>query len=256
MPAAPRPLSRWSAAAIHLALSGLVALATYVTVSKLWFPGALFGAAGGRDLFLVVTGSDVVIGPLLTLVVYRAGKKGLRFDLAVIALLQVGALAYGVHVLFEARPVWTVFLKDRFEITRANQVLPAERAKAKPPFDALSKTGPLLAAARMPRDPDEQFRIAISAASGQDVHTYPQYLIPYAEARQDVRRHAKPIAALAPFNRGAEEAIASLPARYARDAARLGFLPMRAGKHDLAAIVDLDSGDYLGAEPLKPWEFE
>lgn len=249
-------MSRWRAAAIHLGLSGLVAIATFATVYLFWYPGALFEAGGGRDLFVVVTGTDVVVGPLLTLLVYRAGKKGLAFDLAVIAMLQVAALGYGVHVLYEARPVWIVFLKDRFEITRANQVMAVERAKAKPPFDALSITGPRLAAARIPSDPAEQLRIALTAVAGQDVHTYPQHLVAYETVRPEVARIAKPVAALARFNPDASGLLARLPDRHGRDGARLGFLPMRAGKRDLAAIVDLQTGDYLGTEALKPWEYE
>ena len=40
-------------------------------------------------------GKTTVVGPLLTLIVFRAGKPGMKFDLAVIGLVQVAALAYG-----------------------------------------------------------------------------------------------------------------------------------------------------------------
>ncbi|MEO7743376.1 MAG: creatininase family protein [Usitatibacter sp.] len=88
----------------------------------LWFPQPLFRGAGGRDLFLVLALVDVTIGPLITLVIFKPGKPGLKFDLATIAVLQLAALSYGTHVLFEARPVWVVFLKDRFDLIRANQI--------------------------------------------------------------------------------------------------------------------------------------
>lgn len=42
---------------------------------------------------LLIMGADIVLGPLLTLVVYKAGKKSLRFDLACIVTLQAGAFS-------------------------------------------------------------------------------------------------------------------------------------------------------------------
>ena len=46
-------------------------------------------------LILLMIGVDVVIGPLLTLIVFDPKKKHLKFDLVVIAALQLAALAYG-----------------------------------------------------------------------------------------------------------------------------------------------------------------
>jgi len=41
----------------------------------------------------------------VTLIIFKAGKKGLVFDLWVIAILQASFLAYGVFTLAESRPV-------------------------------------------------------------------------------------------------------------------------------------------------------
>jgi hypothetical protein len=215
----------------------------------------MFDLAGGRDLFVLIAAVDVTVGPLITLIVYVPGKRGLKFDLVVIALAQLGALAYGAYVLFESRPVWIVYVKDRYELVRANQIADAERAKAKPPFDALSFTGPRLAGARLPTDPNEQLRIAISAAAGFDVQTYPQYLIPYDEVRGQAMAHAQPISALRRLNPGRVAEVDALPTRLGRPESRLGFLPMRAGKVDLTVLVDRTNGDYLGNFGLRPWEY-
>ena len=42
---------------------------------------------------------DVILGPLLTLLVYKQGKKTLLFDLTVIVLLQISALGYGLWTI-------------------------------------------------------------------------------------------------------------------------------------------------------------
>lgn len=39
-------------------------------------------------------------------------------DLTVIAVLQLGALSYGLWTVAEGRPAWLVFAVDRFELVR------------------------------------------------------------------------------------------------------------------------------------------
>ena len=84
----------------------------------------------------------MALGPLLTLVVFKSGKRGMKFDLAVIGLVQLAALIYGAHIVFLARPAFIVFVKDRFEMVAVVDLDPAEVAKAKvPEFRSLSWTG-------------------------------------------------------------------------------------------------------------------
>ena len=66
-------LNRWKASRAHVAISAAIGVA-------------------------------VVIGSLITLVIFDLKKKALKFDLSVIAALQLAALAYGCHVRFESRP--------------------------------------------------------------------------------------------------------------------------------------------------------
>src|SRR5688572_33489765 len=126
-----RQLTRWQASGLHLSISialGAVALAVMLLV---WYPRPLFEASGGTGLLFILVGVDVVIGPLITLAVFKAGKRGMKLDLAVIAILQISALAYGAWVVAVARPAFIVFVKDRFEVTAAVELQPEELAKAK-----------------------------------------------------------------------------------------------------------------------------
>ena len=85
-------------------LSFAVATAVLAFMLSLWYPGPLFEAAGGDRLVFILVAVDVTLGPLITLVIFKAGKKGLKFDLAVIASLQLAALVYGMHTVYVARP--------------------------------------------------------------------------------------------------------------------------------------------------------
>ena len=115
-------LNRWQAAGSHLALSAIIGATVLAAMIFVWYPPPYFEAAGGNDLVLLMLGVDVALGPLLTLAVFnpRKGMGKLRFDLAVIAFFQLAALAYGVHVMFIARPSYLVFAVDRFDLVMAN----------------------------------------------------------------------------------------------------------------------------------------
>jgi len=251
-----RAMTRWGAAGVHLALTFLVATTVFAIIYFVWYPGVLFDSAGGRTLFMLIACVDATIGPLLTFVVFKAGKKGLVFDLAVIAVLQLAALAYGTWVLFESRPAYIVFTRDRFDLVRANEldVMPGSRsvpnAYAKPPLG-----GPLRVGAKLPKDPDEQFKLMASGAAGRDVQTFPQYYVSYDDVRDEVKAHAEPIAKLRSLNSQSGAEIDRIVAQTGKPEQALGFVPMRAGKSDLAVLVDKQRGDVVDIANLRPWEY-
>lgn len=175
-------MSRWRASAIHLVISAVIALAGLALMLALWYPGPLFQAAGGNELLFILVGVDVVIGPLITLAVFRSGKRGMKFDLAVIGILQISALIYGAWVVAAARPAFIVFVKDRFEVAAAVELQPEELAKAKfPEFSSVPLTGPKWAVVDWPTDPAEQQQVVKLAFAGFDLHVFPRYFAPYEQ---------------------------------------------------------------------------
>lgn len=248
-------MSRYRAAAIHLGISATIATLVFMAIYFLWYPGALFDGAGGRDLLLLVLAVDVTVGPLLTLLIFVPGKKGLVFDLWVIGLLQASFLAYGVWSVAESRPVYLAFVKDRFELARASQIPDSvlDEARMSRVLD-LPWTGPRVVGVSFPTDPDEKFKIMVSGMGGVDIQCYPQYHVPYESVRKDVVAHAQPLAKLVRFNKGLSTA--ALAASLGRAENDITFLPLRAGKVDLAVLVDAKDGSILKIAALKPWEYE
>src|SRR5258708_5466923 len=180
---------RIRAALFHFTLSAVVAGAVFLPIYFLWYPGVLFESAGGRGLFFLTVGVQMTVGPLITLIIFKPGKWGLVFDLWVIGIVQAAALSYGVYVLFESRPVYIAFVKDRFEIVRANGFPEGELGKARAKgYDKLSWTGPTLVGVALPTDPDEQFNLMMSGFGGVDAQYYPRYYVPYAEVRGEVAK--------------------------------------------------------------------
>ncbi|HUQ29816.1 MAG TPA: TfpX/TfpZ family type IV pilin accessory protein [Usitatibacter sp.] len=245
---------RLRAGLIHLSLSAAIAAAVFFPIYFLWYPDVLFESAGGRELFLLIVGVDVTLGPLITTLVYVPGKRGLLFDLVVIGVLQLGALACGVYVLFESRPVYIVFVKDRFELVRANQFPAGELEKSAPKgYDGLSWSGPKIVAARMPDNVKEQLDIMMSGIAGVDVHLYPRYYVPYEEMKGTARGKGEALQKLRDRNPARANEVGALVSSSGRAEGELRFLPMRAGKTDLSIVIDAASGEILKISSLKPW---
>ena len=69
-------MSRFKAFGIHLGISFVIFVFLAYLVVMEWYPGLLFDTDGGWRGMRIIIAVDLVLGPLLTLVVYRAGKPG------------------------------------------------------------------------------------------------------------------------------------------------------------------------------------
>ncbi len=246
--------NRWQAAGLHLVLSVLIAAALFVLVLALWYPEPYFAAMGGATLLRLLIGVDVILGPLITLIIFDTRKPRLKWDLAAVGLLQFGALLFGAWVMFDARPVYTVFTGDRFEVVPANSIDAASRNRAKPEFAAWPLTGPQVVGAHLPTDVKERSDLALSSAmGGPDIAYLPHLYHTYAEVAGDAGRRAKPLSQLT--RQGASQA--ALVRDYLAGAGRaedsVGYIPVRARNEDFVMIVDRKTGAIVGSLRINPW---
>lgn len=248
-------MSRWKAAALHLCISVIVAAIASGLLLGIWYPSPYFHAGGAGKLLALVVGVDVCIGPLLTLLVFKAGKRGLKFDLTVIALLQAGALAYGFHTITSSRPVFMVAAVDRFVLVNADAISKTDLAKAKQPqWRHLSWSGPVLVAAELPKDPDARTNLLFTAAGGgKDVQDYPQYYVPYQRAVPGLLKRAHPITMLRQLNPNRNAEITNWLAARNLTESQVVWLPIQPRMGDLVMMMDVTSGKPLGALPLIAW---
>ena len=111
--------SRWVAFGIHLSISLIVLIALLSLIFFAWFPHDLI-FAGGINGLKILMGVDLILGPLLTLIVYKHGKKGLAFDLSLIALLQFACLFAGTWLVFNERPLVQLLADDGVHLLAAS----------------------------------------------------------------------------------------------------------------------------------------
>src|ERR1700752_3212328 len=224
-------MSRWKAAGIHLSLSILVAIAVGALLFGVWYPPPFFHAAGADELVLLLVGVDVVLGPLLTLIVFKSGKKGLKFDLACIAIVQSVALVYGLSVMLRSRPVFLVAAVDRFVLVSANDLDESDLAQgSKPEFRTLSWAGPRLAGSRLPDSTEESNAMLFSAAGGKDIEKYPRYYVDYTTAAPELLQKAKPIDALANLDAQSHARLVAAIHATGKPADRIVWVPVVARK--------------------------
>jgi hypothetical protein len=252
--AAPKPpMTRWRAAGTHLAISAVLAVAVVALLLLVWYPGPLYEAGGGERLTFILVAIDIVVGPILTLLVFRAGKPGMKFDLTVIALLQAAFLAYGLSVISAARPAYVVFTIDRLVAVGANQLADHRLAEApRPEYAKRPWTGPVWVGATRPEDPTEADRVLSSFLAGDgDLERFPKFYVPYADQAADAARRAKPLPAL----RGKPEEQSEVERlRAAHPGDDVGWLPLVARSRDMTVILRRDSGEVLEIVRVDPWQ--
>ena len=99
---------------IHLAISLLVFLIPVYFIVAKWYPSPFFYTDGGWQGIRLIGSIYLVIGPLLTLIVFKPGKPGLKLDLTLIGLAQAMALTWGIWVTYTERPVAVVYTLKYF----------------------------------------------------------------------------------------------------------------------------------------------
>lgn len=247
----PGTLSRWQASGIHLLISVAIAAIALLLVLKVWYPPPLFTAEGGNELLFILVAVDVVLGPLITLVIFKSGKPGLRFDLTVIALLQTCALIYGLHVMFVARPVFITMVIDQFETVRANDLDPTDVAQAKQKaFQSLPLTGPVFVAVDLPTNFAALKELMGEAQkSGKIVPHLPQYYVPYADHREKALAQSRPIESLHKRDAAMADQIEKQITEIGRKTAEVNFLPLQTRRGWGAVLIDAKTGDIVKVLP-------
>lgn len=249
-------MTRGKAFSIHLAISAAVALTISALMLTLWYTTTFFTAAGGQKLLLTILIIDIVVGPLITLIVFnsRKSRKELTFDLAIIATIQIAALIYGMNVMYQSRPVFITFNEDTFFLTSANEIIQEDLPKSKyPEFRSLPLTGPMYAYAAMPTTPEEIDKIQLANMFGKGLHTFPQHLKPYTEFQSKVGQAAKPISELKILHKDRITEIEQEIKFTGKSEAEVGFLPLKGMNTNLTILIDKNEGKVLKVLYITPY---
>ena len=98
----------------------------YLFVLTVWYPAPYFQVSGLLGIMLMLVAIDLIIGPLLTFIIFKPKKPSLKFDLSVIAVIQIVALAYGAMAVYQGHPVYVAYTVDRFTLVSVGEADPAK----------------------------------------------------------------------------------------------------------------------------------
>lgn len=240
--------SRLKAAGIHLGISALIAGLAAALVFGLWYPWPYRAASGGQALFLLIISVDLILGPALTFVVFNRSKtkSHLVRDLAVIATLQLAALAYGLHTVYLARPVAVVFEVDRFKVVSAIDVRQEELPQALPDLRKLSLTGPKILGTRDSLSGEEKIKAIDLALQGVDIGVRPSFWQPYSSSAKSAIKRSRPISYLINHYPAHVQDINQAIRKTGLKAEDLRFLPLVARETNWSVLLDAKTGMIVG----------
>ena len=247
-------MTRWKASFIHLLISFLVVSSIAAYIITFWYPPALMRMAKADKLLMLVGGIDLIIGPMLTLLVFRQGKPTLRMDLTVIALLQAGFMAFGLYAAFVSRPVFMVASPRIFDLVFATDMDPELLAKGKEPqYRTLGVAKPLLVGAMIPTNAKESSDLMESISSGRgDLQYMPQFYVEYRQVALKLLANARPLKADNGVSAEAAAALQEAARGYGRQPEELRFMPLRSSRGFAAMLLDGKTGEVVGPADVDP----
>jgi hypothetical protein len=247
-------MSRFKAATIHLLISAVLVGSVFAVVFLLWYPSPSFSVVGTSSIIQLLIGVDLVLGPLLTLIVFRQGKPGLKFDLAVIAAVQIAALTFGSYRLYDEKPDYIVFAIDRLEFVSGKHI---DKSQIKHDEFRDRLAGKLaLAVAIPPGDPQEfqAFLDSVIMEGKPDLESRPEFWVPWSSGGDAIRERLKSIDALDPASPAEEAAIQRAIEKFGGSHPELGILPIGAVEADIAMLLDRETQEILGTLEVNPWQ--
>lgn len=99
--------SRLKAFSIHLSISALAFFVILYFILLHWYPSPHFAVNGGWQGVRIMLFVDIVLGPVLTLILFNPTKvkSDIILDLSIIAIIQISAFIWGVYAVHSQRPV-------------------------------------------------------------------------------------------------------------------------------------------------------
>ena len=234
----------------HFFISICISLISLFWVFNAWYPGPLAKATNVTYIFLMLLAIDIILGPILGFVVYNEKKKTLKFDLAVIFLLQLSALAYGVYSISQARPVWIVYNVDRFELVRKNELIEDNIQQAQLQFQQPSWFKPEYAATEFAKNTQQRNKdMFAEVLGGISLAQKPERYVNINQAKSQLQQRAKSLKELNHYND-----VQQVNYILSKHPQANAFVPLKANAVDMTVLINKDKGEVVKIVDLRPWK--
>ncbi len=185
-------MTRFKAALTHLLISTTLAGIVICLILFGWYPLPFFWALGGPMLLGLLVGVDVVLGPLMTMILFNPGKsrRALATDLTLIGIIQISALVYGIHSGYIGRMAYGVFVGDSFYLVEASELAPALLQKAPAEFQQLPFASQRIIGTVVPDTDQARSDLTFFKTVGLGPQHMPEYYVPLDQNREQIRNAA------------------------------------------------------------------
>lgn len=240
------------ASGIHLSISAFIIGLFYIFVLTVWYPSPFFQVSGLLGIMLMLVAIDLVLGPLLTFIVFKPKKKSLKFDLSVIVAIQLAALVYGAIAVYGGHPVYIAYTVDRFTLVSANEINP-EDAKYKE-FKVSTFGKPIIVYAKSPEDREDRNKLLFeSILSGKDLEHHPEYYEPVSQFTEIILERGISPQKLLSFE-DSKIKLEKFLAKKETKAEDYAFLPLMGKEKVMLWALDRKDGKPVGVLDIDPWE--
>ncbi|ENU29011.1 hypothetical protein F991_03135 [Acinetobacter sp. CIP-A165] len=243
--------NRIKAALVHSGISIVILSMLLGWILLVWYPTPLVKAMGVTHLIGLITFIHVVVAPLLTLLIYKSGKKTLIFDLSIIVIIQTIALGYGVWSVAQGRPAWIVYDLDSFEVVRPIDIDQSDKIpKIKNKYQQPSWFKPHYVAIQLNKDNTKEFTDdVLGMMFGASMLLKIERYTSLDRAKVRIQETAQDLELLKQFND--PQAVQKTLAKYPQADS---FVPLKATAVDMTVLINKETGEVVKIVDLRPWE--
>lgn len=233
----------------HFLISICISLISLFWVFHVWYPSPLAKATDVTHIFLMLLAIDVILGPFLGFIVYKEKKKTLKLDLAIIFLLQLFALGYGLFSISQARPVWIAYNVDRFELIRVNDIIADKIENAYPEYQTASWLKPKFVGVQISESIEEKNQNMFEEVlGGISIAQRPERYVSVDQVETQMKLRSQSLSQLNQYNTSndLEEILTKYPNANA-------WLPLKANAVDMVVLINKEKAEVIKIVDLRPW---
>ena len=233
----------------HFFISICIAVMSLMWVFYVWYPSPLAKATDVTHIFLMLLIIDVILGPLLGFIVYKEKKRTLKFDLAVIFLLQLSALGYGLYSISQARPVWIAYNVDRFELIRTNDIISSNLDKVAVEYKQPTWLKLKFVGVEISKDLNEKNQNMFEEVfAGISIAQRPERYVSIDKVKTQIKLRSQSLSQLNQYNTYND--VQRILIKYPNANA---WLPLKANAMDMVVLINKEKAEVIKIVDLRPW---
>jgi len=237
----------------NLYISQAIILAFLIFAYFVWFPYSFSKLGGFSETALMLIFVDLVLGPLLVFIVYKEGKRFLRFDINTLLAIQLAAFAFGAYSLYLKHPAYAVFSGDRFSLTNVSNVYPQQHWFKQ--FKTSFFSSPQFVVTKSPKDHKERNALMFSVLleSAPDIDKRPEYFHPFTQNIDAVFAKSIPLNQLFQNNK-TKEKLTQFYKQHGGKPSDYAYFPLVGNnKKDMIWVFKRSTAQAIGIIDSDPW---